>query len=251
MIEILDKMQREDAFAFLKKCLEEDNTISPFSTKILSRLLDYQDDYTWIASVEENRIQGILLYDTGFRISLLYVKKEERNKGIGTALVRECVNCADRHSVSRIRIHAVEGISSFLKDFGFDSIKDTDGGADEMEYLCGMNLLGKTVTVTVERPYGSLDLRSEGELSVNCGYIEEDVTMDDTDLKNAYIVGVHEPLESFTGVVIALLYHEEDDGIYTVVGRQGEIIDHNLVIQEIGMVEQYYNSRIVFADTRS
>ena len=120
-----------------------------------------------------------------------------------------------------------------------------------MEYLCGMYLLGKTVTVKVERTYGSLDLRSEGELSVNCGYIEEEVTMDDTFIKDAYIVGVHEPLESFTGVVIALLYHEEDDLIRAVVGRQGEVIDHEQVIQEIGMVEQYYNARIVFADTRS
>lgn len=251
MIRILDKTQRKDAFAFLEKCLTEDITTSKFSKKIISRLQKEQDAYTWVADLEENRIQGILLYDIGFRINFLYVNKEVRNRGIGTALVRECVKGADRGSVSRIRIHSVATLSTFLEDFGFETFHDTYTGQDEMEYLCGMYLLGKTVTVKVERTYGSLDLRSEGELSVNCGYIEEEVTMDDTFIKDAYIVGVHEPLESFTGVVIALLYHEEDDLIRAVVGRQGEVIDHEQVIQEIGMVEQYYNARIVFADTRS
>lgn len=251
MICILDKTQRGDAFAFLKKCLTEDITTAHFSEKIISRFQKEQDAYTWIAYIEESQIQGIMLYDIGYRISFLYVDKEVRSRGIGTALLKECVRSADKNSVSRVRIHSVETMSAFLEDFGFETIHSTDSHEAELEYLCGMYLLGKTVTVTVERPYGSLDLRSEGELSVNCGYIEEEVTMDDTYVKDAYIVGVHEPLESFTGVVIALLYHEEDDVIRAVVGRQGEVINHEQVIQEIGMVEQYYDSRIVFADTRS
>lgn len=251
MICILDKTQREDAFAFLKKSLAEDITTSSFFEKIISRFRESQDAYTWLADIEENEIQGIMLYDIGFRINFLYVNKEVRNRGIGTRLLKECVRCADKNSVSRVRIHSVAGMSAFLEDFGFETVRSTDSNEAEMEYLCGMYLLGKTVTVTVERPYGSLDLRNEGELSVNCGYIEEKVTMDDTYVKDAYVVGVHEPLESFTGVVIALLYHEEDDIVHTVVGRQGEVINHEQVIQEIGMVEQYYDSRIVFADTRS
>lgn len=251
MIDILDKIQRKEALAFLEECLKEDPNTASFSEKIISGMKEKQDEYTWIAECENAQIHGILLIEDDSMIRFLYVKKEERNKGIANSLLKECVHLAEEKSISRIRIHALRQMYGFLKDFGFETEKNNDNQEGKMEYLCGKKLLGKTVKVIVERPYGSLDLRSEGELSVNCGYIEEKVTMEDTDMKNAYIVGVHEPLESFTGVVIALLYHEEDDGIHTVVARNGEVMDHARVIQEIGMVEQYYHSRIVFADTRS
>lgn len=247
MICILNETQRSDAFAFLKKNLAGDPTTGSFSEKLIAGFMQRQDSYTWLSSQNEEGINGILLLDESYRIVFLYVGKEDRNKGYGSALLNACVNIADKSSVAKLKIHTITEITQFLENYGFESVTKRD----EMEYLCGKSLLGKTVTVIVERPYGSLDLRNEGELSVNCGYIQEEITMNDTDMKNACIVGVYQPVETFTGVVIGLVYHEEDSNIHAIVARNGELIDHDKVIQEIGMVEQYYHSRIVFADTRS
>ena len=231
----LTREERAEAFAFLEKSLGSDELLKTGYEKILNGFHERQDSYTWLACRKNGSI---------------YIDAKERRKGTATELVSELEKEADHCGISRIRIQALGDSIAFFEHAGFDVLNRYEGtpATADMEYLCGKYLLGKTVTVLVDRPYGSLDLRAEGQTTVNCGYIEEAVTMEDCEIREACIVGVHMPAEKFTGVVIALVYHEEDSHIHAVVARKGAVIDHDEVIQEIGMVEQYYHSRIVFAD---
>ena len=246
----LTREERAEAFAFLEKSLGSDELLKTGYEKILNGFHERQDSYTWLACRKNGSIIGLLLAEEEFRIVFLYIDAKERRKGTATELVSELEKEADHCGISRIRIQALGDSIAFFEHAGFDVLNRYEGtpATADMEYLCGKYLLGKTVTVLVDRPYGSLDLRAEGQTTVNCGYIEEAVTMEDCEIKEACIVGVHMPAEKFTGVVIALVYHEEDSHIHAVVARKGAVIDHDEVIQEIGMVEQYYHSRIVFAD---
>ena len=250
MIVRLTHEEREEALAFLERGLAEDELLKEGHEKILEGFRKRQDTYMWLACREHDTLTGLLLSDEEFRIVFLYTDEKERNKGAATGLLNELIREADHCGISRIRVQAFGNSIAFFEHAGFDVLKkyeDTPAVAD-MEYLCGRKMLGKTVTVIVDRPYGSLDLRSEGQLTVNCGYLEEKITMEDCEVREACIVGVKMPVETFTGVVIAMIYHEEDSHVHLVVARKGAVVDHDEVIQEIGMVEQYYHSRIVFAD---
>ena len=68
-------------------------------------------------------------------------------------------------------------------------------------------LLGKSVTVTVDRPIGY----RHGDLvyPVNYGYIPG-VFAADGEEQDAYILGVSEPLTSFTGTVIGIIHRHDD-----------------------------------------
>ena len=64
-------------------------------------------------------------------------------------------------------------------------------------------MIGKTVTVTVDRPLGSFHPEHHDMYyPVNYGYVEG-VMAPDGEEQDAYILGVSKPVEHFTGRVIA------------------------------------------------
>ena len=70
--------------------------------------------------------------------------------------------------------------------------------------------LGKTVTVTVDRPLGSSHPDYPDMVyPVNYGYIEG-LTAPDGEEQDAYILGVDKPVEKFTGVVIGVISRIDD-----------------------------------------
>ena len=76
-------------------------------------------------------------------------------------------------------------------------------------------LLGKEVLVIVDRPYGSVHPKHPNiHYSVNYGYIEL-MKAPDGECQDAYILGINEPLESYKGIVIAIIQTEAQswDGI--------------------------------------
>lgn len=68
--------------------------------------------------------------------------------------------------------------------------------------------LGKKVTVTVDRPLGSYHPKHPDMLyTVNYGYIKGTIVPDGEE-QDAYILGVNEPVEVFTGKVIAVMHRK-------------------------------------------
>lgn len=70
--------------------------------------------------------------------------------------------------------------------------------------------LGKKVTVKMDRPMGSRHPKHGFIYPVNYGFIPNTISGDGEEL-DAYILGVFEPLDEFTGNVIAVLHRTNDD----------------------------------------
>jgi len=71
-------------------------------------------------------------------------------------------------------------------------------------------MLGKLVTVTVDRPLGSYHPKHKDiHYPVNYGYIEGIIAPDGEE-QDAYILGIDIPLEKFTGKVIAIIHRLDD-----------------------------------------
>lgn len=109
----------------------------------------------------------------------------------------------------------------------------------------GDNIIGQTVTVTVDRPLGSVhpdypDLY----YPVNYGYIEN-LMGGDGDWQDAYILGVDEPLESFTGKVIAVAVRQDDNESKLVVAPDGVKFSKEEIARQINFQEKYFNTVIL------
>lgn len=247
MIRITGQDERLTAFAFLRKCLNDDPQFHSKAETILEKLNDRMDEDTWIMDREED-IRGILIHDENFRIVFVYVRQDCRQTGIGSALIDKTIEEAEMIGYSRVTIQAFGTVREWLLSLGFDTDEQDKQAVASLEYLCGRSLLGKTVEIIVDQPYGSLDQRTEGIRTLNGGYVKEKITMMDTEVKPAYVVGVQQPVETFTGVVIGLIYHRDDHLIRIIAAPCGMLIDRKAVIEQIGMTEQYYESRMIFAD---
>lgn len=84
---------------------------------------------------------------------------------------------------------------------------------DNREYL------GKVVRVTMDRPLGSRHPKHGFVYPVNYGYISGTISGDGEEL-DAYVLGEFSPLESYEGVVKAIIHRTNDDDDKLVVMSQ-------------------------------
>lgn len=106
------------------------------------------------------------------------------------------------------------------------------------------NFIGKTVTVLVDRPLGSVHPKhADIVYPVNYGYLEDTKSGDGEEL-DAYILGVEEELAEFTGEVVAVIHRldEEDDKL--VVVPAGTELSDDQILEETYFQEQYFESEI-------
>lgn len=82
---------------------------------------------------------------------------------------------------------------------------------EKQTILPGKNtVLGRTVTVTVDRPLGARHPRHPDIMyPVNYGYVAG-ITAADGEEQDAYILGIDHPVETFTGRVVAILHRKND-----------------------------------------
>ena len=106
-------------------------------------------------------------------------------------------------------------------------------------------MLGKTVTVTVDRPLGSFHPEyKDMYYPINYGYIEGTIAPDGEE-QDAYILGVNEPVETFTGRVIAVIHRFDDVEEKWVVAPDGVEFTKDEVEEAVRFQEQYFKSEIV------
>lgn len=102
-------------------------------------------------------------------------------------------------------------------------------------------LLGKIVTVQVDRPIGYL----HGDIlyPVNYGFVPG-LMGGDGEEQDAYILGVDTPLSSFTGRVIAVIRRHNDCEDKLVVAPEGLSLHQGQIAQAVRFQEQYFISTI-------
>lgn len=103
--------------------------------------------------------------------------------------------------------------------------------------------LNKEVTVEMDRPLGSKHPKHGFIYPVNYGFIPGTVSGDGEEL-DAYVLGEHKPLETFTGKVVAIIHRTNDNDDKLVVMADGRNYTDEQIRALTEFQEQYFESVI-------
>jgi inorganic pyrophosphatase len=105
-------------------------------------------------------------------------------------------------------------------------------------------MLGQTVTVLIDRPLGTCHPKHKDlYYPVNYGYIPG-IIAGDGEEQDAYVLGVEEPLQEFTGVVIAVIHSFDDVEEKWVVAPEGVKISKEEILDQVKFQEQFFQAEI-------
>lgn len=104
-------------------------------------------------------------------------------------------------------------------------------------------LLGQTVTVVIDRPIGFVHVKSgiTFRYPINYGFLP-DIIGGDGDEQDVYILGVAEPLETFTGQIIGVVRRKDDNEDKLVAAPEGMRFHQGQIAEAVHFVEQYFDS---------
>lgn len=106
-------------------------------------------------------------------------------------------------------------------------------------------MIGEIVTVTVDRPMGTYHPKhSDIYYPVNYGYIKGIIAPDGEE-QDAYILGVNEPVEEFTGKIIAIIHRNDDVEEKWVVGPDNVSFSKEEIMRQVYFQEQYFDSEVI------
>jgi len=105
--------------------------------------------------------------------------------------------------------------------------------------------MGKTVEIIVDRPIGYVHVTKGVTLryTVNYGYIPG-VMGGDGEEQDVYILGVTEPVERFTGRIIAAVRRSDDNEDKFVAAPEGVLFHQAEIMEAIHFVEKYFDSKV-------
>ena len=105
--------------------------------------------------------------------------------------------------------------------------------------------IGNRVTVTVDRPIGSVHPEhADLVYSVNYGFVDG-VVGGDGEWQDAYILGVNEPVSTFSGVVIAVIVRKDDVETKWVVAPEGVTFTEKQIAADVNFQERYFDVTIL------
>lgn len=106
------------------------------------------------------------------------------------------------------------------------------------------SMIGKVVTVTVDRPLGSYHPKHKDMYyPINYGYIEG-IMAPDGEEQDAYILGIDVPVDVFTGKIIAVVHRNDDVEEKWVVCPDNMNYSEEEIRKQIDFGEQYFDSYI-------
>lgn len=110
----------------------------------------------------------------------------------------------------------------------------------------GTSWIGKTVTVTVDRPLGSCHPNHPDIVyPVNYGYVAG-IPAPDGEEQDAYLLGVERPVERFPGTVIAVIHRKDDVEDKWVVAPAGTAFSREEIWEQVQFQERFFDSEILF-----
>ena len=106
-------------------------------------------------------------------------------------------------------------------------------------------MIGDIVTVTVDRPLGSYHPKYKDlYYPINYGYVEG-IMAPDGEEQDAYILGIHEAVQSFTGKIIAMIHRFDDVEEKWVVCPENRRFSKNEIADAVRFQEQYFQTEII------
>lgn len=104
--------------------------------------------------------------------------------------------------------------------------------------------LGQTITVKIDRPFGSKHPKHGFIYPLNYGFIPGTISGDGEEL-DCYVLGVFEPVEEFTGKCIAIIHRTDDDDDKLVVVPEGKYYSNDAIDALTEFQEQYFKHEII------
>ncbi len=104
--------------------------------------------------------------------------------------------------------------------------------------------LHKIVTVTMDRKMGSTHPKHGFIYPVNYGYIEGTISGDGEEL-DAYVLGEHQPLDSFTGRVVAIIHRLNDDDDKLIVMEENKNYSDEQIAALTEFQEKWFKIEII------
>lgn len=109
-------------------------------------------------------------------------------------------------------------------------------------------MIGGIVTVTVDRPLGSVHPKHPDiYYSVNYGFIEG-IMAPDGEEQDAYILGVSIPVKTFTGKVLAVIHRFDDVEEKWVVAPENVEFSKEEISKAVSFQEQFFQTEIRMKD---
>lgn len=106
-------------------------------------------------------------------------------------------------------------------------------------------MIGKKVTVTIDRKIGSVHPKYNDTIyPINYGYVKG-IIGGDGDFQDAYVLGIHEPIAEFSGVVIAVIKRDDDVEEKWVVAKEGVTFKKDYIEKITFFQEKFYQSMII------
>lgn len=132
-------------------------------------------------------------------------------------------------------------MKNVIHSYGVDLPEDNFSMAQTEQ----LSVIGRIVTVTVDRPLGSYHPKHEDiYYPINYGYIEG-IMAPDGEEQDAYILGVDGAIDKFTGTVIAIVHRNDDVEEKWIVAPEGRFFTQEEIKEQIHFQEQYFDSKIV------
>jgi inorganic pyrophosphatase len=111
------------------------------------------------------------------------------------------------------------------------------------------HFIGTTVTIKIDRPLGSRHPRWGFVYPVNYGYLPGVPAPDGEDL-DAYLLGIFEPVETFTGICIAVIHRLDDDDDKLVVVPSGVDYTKGQIRALTEFQERFFQSEVLRSEER-
>lgn len=112
-------------------------------------------------------------------------------------------------------------------------------------FTSARNYLGKTVDVTIDRPLHSAHPKHGWPYLLNYGFVPGTLSPDGEEL-DAYVIGIGEPISSFTGICIAVIHRtNDDDDKLIVVPEDKQQLTDSEIRAATHFQEQFFESDIV------
>ena len=106
------------------------------------------------------------------------------------------------------------------------------------------NYLGQTVSVVMDRPLGSKHPKHGFIYPVNYGYIPNIISGDGEEL-DAYVLGVQEPINKFTGKCIAIIHRTDDNDDKLIIVPEGMDFSNEEIEKEVAFQEKWFHHIII------
>ncbi len=110
--------------------------------------------------------------------------------------------------------------------------------------LSSAQYLSKTLTIKIDRPLGSKHPKWDFVYPINYGFLPNTKAADGEEI-DAYVLGVAEPIQEFTGVCIAIIHRLNDDDDKLVIAPAGKNFTDEEIRQLTDFQEKFFKSTII------